>query len=260
MMELHRKSLLMRFFSIVLAMVLVSGFLSAQEQSEGHIRYLVIHNWTKKQNSLDYISKQRRERSEYMWGNDSEWKVYTELWFSPAASRYEDSEERAEVEDMGYSWRKEVYSIRRDFKAGIQHDNIEMLGKTYLIEDSLRCQDWKVLNDIKEVAGHVCMNATWRDTLKQQTIIAWFALDLPVSAGPERLCGLPGLILEANVNDGALLISADKIEMNPVGTALELPKKLKGKKLSEAEYQAIIQKQIAEKKKEEQPWFWGMRY
>ncbi|MCB0574280.1 MAG: hypothetical protein KDC61_06920, partial [Saprospiraceae bacterium] len=65
-------------------------FLCAQEM-EGSIRYLVTHNWTKKMAAVDYISKQQRERIAYMWGNRSEWKVYTVLYFSATQSRYEDS-------------------------------------------------------------------------------------------------------------------------------------------------------------------------
>ncbi|MCB9354771.1 MAG: GLPGLI family protein [Lewinellaceae bacterium] len=234
-------------------------FLCAQEM-EGSIRYLVTHNWTKKMAAVDYISKQQRERIAYMWGNRSEWKVYTVLYFSATQSRYEDSEERAEPDDEGYSWRKDVYNIKRDFESNTIQDAIQLLGKTYVIEDTLIAPEWKILNDIKEVAGHVCMKAFLEDTLKQQKITAWFALDMPLSAGPERLCGLPGLILEVDVNDGAMLISADKIDLRKLDKELNMPKKLKGKRIKEAEYYALLKKHIEDRRKAEEPAFWGMRY
>ena len=229
--------------------------------AEGKIRYLVTHNWSKKYESLDYISKQRKERNAYMWGGSrSEWKVFTTLAFSPTESIYEESDENAEDEDQGYSWRKDAYSLRRNFAKGTIQDQIQVLGKVYLIEDSIRAQEWKIMNDLKEVAGHLCMNAFWEDTLKKQKITVWFALDIPISSGPERLCGLPGLILEADVNNGALLIVADKLEMQKLTTELVMPKKIKGKKVTEAMYQEVIKKHIAEKIKNEEPWFWGIRY
>ena len=234
-------------------------FLCAQEM-EGSIRYLVTHNWTKKMAAVDYISKQQRERIAYMWGNRSEWKVYTVLYFSATQSRYEDSEERAEPDDEGYSWRKDIYNIKRDFENNTIQDAIQLLGKTYVIEDTLIAPEWKILNDIKEVAGHVCMKAFLEDTLKQQKITAWFALDMPLSAGPERLCGLPGLILEVDVNDGAMLISADKIDLRKLDKELNMPKKLKGKRIKEAEYYALLKKHIEDRRKAEEPAFWGMRY
>lgn len=249
---------------ILLLISLPVGMVSAQETPappEGKIRFLITHNWSKKYASLDYISKQRKERDSYMWGGKrSEWKEYANLFFTPTESKYEESTEKAQDEDMGYSWRKEQYSIRRDFATGKTQDLIEILGKTYVVEDSTHAQEWKIMNDLKEVAGHICMNAFWEDTLKKQKVSVWFALDIPLSAGPERLCGLPGMILEVDVNDGALSIVADKIEMAPLTNEMARPKKLKGKKVSEAEYTEVLRKHIAEKVKDEEPWYWGVRY
>jgi GLPGLI family protein len=84
---------------------------------------------------------------------------------------------------------------------------------------------------------------------------------LPHSGGPERFCGLPGLILEVEINNGALVITADRMDMRKL-TAEEaaIPKKIKGKRITEAAYADIVRNYILEKKKEESPWFWGLRY
>lgn len=236
----------------------------SQEESkplEGTIRYLVTRNWAKQMESLNYLSKQRKERIAYMWGGRrSEWKTYANLYFNTTETKYEDSEEQAEPDDDGYSWRKDAYFLKRNFANNTIYDVIEMLGKTYIIEDSLNAPEWKIHNDLKEVAGHICMKAFWEDTVKQQKIVAWFAQDIPHSGGPERFCGLPGLILEVDVNNGAMVVSADKIELKKLTTELELPKKFKGKKITEAEYQDILKKYIEEKTKSEEPYFWGIRY
>lgn len=231
-----------------------------QPFTEGTIRYLVTHHWTKKMASLDYVSKTSRERNAYIWGKNSEWQEYRILHLSPARTKYEDSEERPQRDDNGYSWRKDVFFTTRDFEQNTQYDAITLEDKVYLIEDSLYCQDWKILNDMKEVAGHVCMNAFWEDTLKKQKIVAWFALDLPHRGGPERYCGLPGLILEVDVNNGAFIVSADKMEAKPLSKEFELPKKLKGKKVNEAGYQNTLKKIIARAIKEEVPYFWNIPY
>lgn len=227
--------------------------------SEGTIRYLVTHNWTKKMAALTYLSKQRKERVSYMYGNQAEWSMYTLLYFNPGTTKYIDSDEQVDP-DNSFSWRKDMFFTRRDFEKNAEFDALTMQSKTYLVQDSLHCQDWKILNDMKEVAGHLCMNAFWEDTIKQQKITVWFALDIPHSGGPERLCGLPGMILEADVNDGAMLITANRIEAGKLTTELDLPKKLKGKKTSEIEYQTALQKLIADFVKEEQPYFWEIRY
>lgn len=228
---------------------------------EGRVRYLLTHNWSKKLESLDYISKQRKERNAYMWGgSQSEWKTYCEMFVTPTASYYREAEEKAQDDEYNYAWRNEAYALRRNFATGMMQDQIETLGKTFVIEDSIRAQEWKIMNDLKEVAGHVCMNASWTDTLKQLNIVVWFALDIPHSGGPDRLCGLPGLILEADINDGALTLVADKIDLRSVATEMAPPKKVKGKKVKEIDYFKVLEKHVVEKRKNEEPWFWGIRY
>lgn len=248
-----------RILLSLLFIIAGTGIISAQ-QSEGVIRYLVTHNWVKKMAAVDYLSQEKKDRASYMWGNDAEWTMYGTLYFNGQKTKYEDSEEKANADYEGYSWRKDEYFIYRDLAQRRMQDIIKLLGKVYIIEDTLISQEWKILNDLKEVAGHICMNASWTDTVKSQKVIAWFALDIPLSAGPERFCGLPGLILEIDINNGALVLTADKIEYTSVVDHLDFPKKLKGKHLTEIDYQTILYKHILGRKAEEQPYFWGIRY
>lgn len=227
---------------------------------QGTVRYLCTHNWVKKLASVTYVSKQRKEKSAYMSAKRAEWRKYTKLYLSPAATKYEDSEEKAEDDDIGYNWRKETFWVQRDFANNTMSEASVINGKTYILKDSLQCQNWKILNDLKEVAGHLCMNAVWEDSVKQQKIVAWFALDIPHPGGPERLCGLPGLILEADVCDGALVITANRFEPKKLTTELEPPKKLKGIKCDAEGYRAALKKYMAECKQNDTPYFWNLRY
>ena len=251
-------------FRLVKALTLVIFILlssvSFAQKMEGSIRYLVIHNFTKMYAAVDYLSKQTVDRLTYMYANNAEYKTYSKLFLNSTQTKYEDSEESAEQDDMGYSWRKDKYTITRNYEKNTMHDIIDMLGKTYNIEDTLCAPKWKILNDMKEIAGHVCMNAFWNDTLKKQKITGWYALDMPNGGGPERFFGLPGLILEVDINDGALLITADKIEKKKLTTELDLPKKIKGKKIKEIDYVGILRKHFEETRKAEQPPFWSIRY
>ena len=70
-----------------------------------------------------------------------------------------------------------------------------LLGQYYLYEDALNSQEWNMENDsTKVVLGHECQKATCSFRGRKWT--AWFALDVPVSDGPLKFCGLPGLIME----------------------------------------------------------------
>jgi GLPGLI family protein len=244
--------------TIILISIFLNSF-ATNAQQEGMVRYTRTTYWTKLNATLSYLSKQEKERQEYMLAGIFEQKEFTLLYFNDKGSYYTHSDEKS-AESEGYDWRKAQFGIKRDFEKNTTTDIFEMLGKTYIVEDSLKQLDWKILNDIKDVAGHICMKAMIQDTIKNQKIIAWFAQDIPSNAGPERLYGLPGLIMELNINDGTVMVEATKIEPLRITTQMDLPKKLKGKKINDLAYQEMIRKYIKEKIKEEQNPFWEIRY
>jgi GLPGLI family protein len=249
----------MKYLSII-TLALFSHFANCQA-FEGEVKYKMTQNWIKKMAPLTYMSKIEKEKMEYQFGSSefSEWEQYNLLYFNQNESKYIESEEKAE-DQGGYSWKKQKYEIRKNYANKTQNDILELFGKVYMIEDSLPVQNWKIKNDIKEIAGHICMNAVRTDTTKLQKIEAWFAMDIPVPTGPERNFGLPGLILEVNVNDDAMVITAQSVTMRKLTNELEMPKKLKSKKIKEAEYQAMINKHMKEKIKAEEFPYWGIPY
>ncbi len=246
----------------IITVFLAFGFLypSMSQDSITEIRYLTISNWSKKMNSLDYLSKQQKEKMAYTSGNKREYKSYCTLFFDNNQSKFIESEEKAEVSDYNYSWKRESYEINRNFKDGLSKMLLNFLGKNYTINDSLKCQAWKISNDLKEVAGYLCMNATWRDTVFSKTVEVWFALDLPMSSGPEFFCGLPGMILELDMNNGAQTYTADRVSKIPRGSHFEPLKKVKSKVINGAEYNKLVEDYIKAKRMEEEPYFWGIRY
>lgn len=73
---------------------------------------------------------------------------------------------------------------------------------------------WKIHSDHKEILGYDCQKATCNFRGRSYTV--WFAKDIPVSEGPWKLKGLPGLILEAVENESkynyfakSIVISSD---------------------------------------------------
>ena len=72
-------------------------------------------------------------------------------------------------------------------------DRISSQGYCYV--DSLHTQTWAMGDSTREVLGYTCQQATADFRGRRWT--AWFAMDIPVSDGPWKLSGLPGLILEA---------------------------------------------------------------
>ena len=65
----------------------------------------------------------------------------------------------------------------------------------YVYAEDLNAISWTWTEDTDTVCGYPCRKAT--GTYGGRTWTAWYATDIPVSFGPWKLTGLPGLILEA---------------------------------------------------------------
>ena len=68
-------------------------------------------------------------------------------------------------------------------------------------------------DESKEVIGYQCFRAVTDYRGRKWT--AWFAPEIPIQEGPWKLCGLPGLILEAYDNNGEYHFEADGLTQNP---------------------------------------------
>ena len=60
--------------------------------------------------------------------------------------------------------------------------------------------NWELIDDTLTVAGYLCKTATCQ--LHGRKWTALYSEDIPTSAGPWKLCGLPGLILKAEADGG----------------------------------------------------------
>jgi GLPGLI family protein len=227
---------------------------------QGMVTYERVQYQSKVYARLTFLSQEEKDRIKMTWGNEDEWKTKMKLYFSPERSKYTYLNTQGESEDGRYSWRQTEYEIYRDFENEKKTEVIQMLGRTYLVEDSLVEPRWKIMNQIKDIAGHVCMLAVTEDTIRKQKISAWFADDLPVPAGPEQYFGLPGLILELNINDGDVIITASAIELKPVEEELKLPKKIKGKKITTREHDRLLSEHIRDSIKGHRNPYWSIRY
>ncbi len=105
-----------------------------------------------------------------------------------------------------------------------------VLFNKYIMEDEWPSIDWKITDETKIISQLNCQKAkgSWRG----RTYEAWFCTDLPFHAGPWKLNGLPGLIVEAvdtrqqvlfkfvgyrTLNDGKVVIKLpEKNEVKPV--------------------------------------------
>lgn len=127
----------------------------------------------------------------------------------------------------------------------------DLLGKVFLIQDSLKTHPWKLQNETKNIGTYTCFKATLEREVNSdldgskvmQTVTAWYTPQIPVSNGPEEFQGLPGLILELNYDSQTILCS--KISINP-SKQIVIKQPTSGKAVTEAEFHAIMTKKMKE--------------
>ena len=83
--------------------------------------------------------------------------------------------------------------------------------ETLFVKDTARIIFWELLPETKNITSFKCQKA--RGNFRGRTYTVWFANEIPVSMGPWKLNGLPGLILEATDSLNQFQFFAEKIEL-----------------------------------------------
>jgi len=131
-----------------------------------------------------------------------------------------------------------------DLKANKVLDQRDFMNRMFIVEKEISEASWKVTGNQKEILGYTCMEALKQDTAGNKTIV-WFTPAINIKSGPSGLGNLPGMILEADINNGSRTYTAKSVEsLSQRDIKIEKPKD--GKKVTESEYKTIV----AEKMKE----------
>jgi GLPGLI family protein len=165
---------------------------------------------------------------------------------------------------MRFNFRMPETSTYTDIATQMQYESRGMFEKNFLIIDSLKQNKWKISDETKTIANHVCKKATTMVAAPQQMrmrigngpratedttaiakpkeveLVAWYTEDIPVSVGPDNFAGLPGAILEVNTDNGANVISAT--EVSAKYPKKELVQPTKGDKMNRAQFQDAMKK------------------
>lgn len=118
----------------------------------------------------------------------------------------------------------------------------EFMQRKFLIEDAIVTEGWKLTGKQKMILNYPCSEATVTDSTR--TVSAWFTPAIPVSTGPSNYVGLPGLILEVNVNNGEQVITALSVSAEVNVNSIAKPKD--GKKVTQAEFDKIVEEKLKE--------------
>lgn len=85
------------------------------------------------------------------------------------------------------------------YKDKNKSETLEMNIFKQMVKDSIPLIQWEITHEFKSIAGIPCFKATGK--MGGRIYDVWYAPSVPLSDGPHKLNGLPGLILEARSRD-----------------------------------------------------------
>lgn len=89
----------------------------------------------------------------------------------------------------------EVFKDLKNKKMNVTLRVWEPHSDVYTYEEKLPQQNWTIKTEFKTIHGYKCQKATTR--YLGRNYVAWYTQEIPLSNGPWKLGGLPGMILEA---------------------------------------------------------------
>ncbi len=123
-----------------------------------------------------------------------------------------------------------------------------IMGQKYLEKDSLQDFHWKMSRDKEQIAGFETRKAvgTMNDTIG---VTVWYAPKLTIKDGPDRVFGLPGLILKADFDMSNVKVHVIASNVMVKEEEIKIEKPTDGKVLNEKEF-AEEMKALQERMKE----------
>ncbi|MFK2819231.1 GLPGLI family protein [Flavobacteriaceae sp. LMIT009] len=251
--------------SVLIAVFLLTANITVGQEFQGKAYYfskssMELGSWGAR------LSEAQKKQIQERLKNRLE-KTYV-LTFNKEESSFKEDQKLDAISGATDSWGK-------NFSPGEQYKNIksnefvqvqEFYGKQFLVKDELQKINWTMSKESKNIGNYMSLKATasipkselewynfsWSDIRNADSesgdeemveVTAWYTPQIPVSMGPSEFWGLPGLILEVNMNNTTMLCS--KIVMNPEDkNEIEAPKR--GKEVAKMEYKEIITSKMIE--------------
>lgn len=115
----------------------------------------------------------------------------------------------------------------------------DFIHVNFFYDENYVPQQWVVGNSTRQILGYTCQKAECDFRGRRWTV--WFAPDIPISDGPWKFGGLPGLIMEAYDRGKQyyfIIVGLEQVEDEPI--LFSEPRSLKGKKFREINRRELL--------------------
>ena len=175
-----------------------------------------------------------------------------ELLYSGHQSVYQPKKEEEITETttstggmtMRMRFGRENRIVFKDLGENKMIDSRDFMQKQFLITGPPTERKWKIGKNQKEILGYNCLEA-FCQVDSATAVKAWFSPQIAISNGPSDYQGLPGMILQVDINDGERMLTATQISFDPPDQSLIIAPE-KGKEVSAEEFEKIREEKMKE--------------
>jgi|LauGreDrversion4_2_1035121.scaffolds.fasta_scaffold62759_3 GLPGLI family protein len=193
------------------------------------------------------VSMNTMERKGILFYSTKENCFYTEKYKSNL-----NTDNKTSIEEQNSSNIK-VYSKIDINKEYIQEylkneiiNNYDFVGnKKVQYQDTCSLLKWIIKNETKFIDKYKCTKAVCN--FRGRNYIAWFSTEIPVTVGPWKFHGLPGLIFQISDESGLFVWNLEKIKSVPT-----LPKLVVEKNIEKVSFRNLVIKQTEDNQREQQ--------
>lgn len=153
--------------------------------------------------------------------SNSQGKSLVKKYFVPNTSNnvLDKNKELTKVVKIG----NDTTYFYKDFEQNRMFSEEKIFINMFKVKDNLNLFDWTIESDTLTVLGYKCNRATTK--FRGREFEVYFTSEIPISDGPAKYNGLPGLILKVSILNSTSIYSivATKIDLNNQNSELKNP-------------------------------------
>jgi GLPGLI family protein len=190
----------------------------------------------------------QRQMADNTWlsddAKDKMKKYVSTLWdynFNETTSSYKAQKKDNNTSDMMFAFSSGQNTAEMFTDLGKNKRIIKkaIMGEDYILPDTIPNLDWKLMHDVRKIAGYDCRKAiaVINDSVY---VVAFYTDEILLKGGPEGFTGLPGMILGLAIPRYNTTWFATKVEAVNV-PIYEIAEPAKGKRAdSEKEFKKLL--------------------
>jgi len=145
----------------------------------------------------------------------------------------------ASVQSGGFKTGAFKYHLFKNYPSGKITTTDAIMMNNYRYEEPYEKPEWEILPDTMNILGYSAQKAT--TSFRGRDYVAWFTMEIPISNGPWKFTGLPGLILNIADTENHYVFECSGIETPQEKIVIGM-KKLNYMKVSKKDFNKVYER------------------